>query len=347
VASQCDSTGVLEFAQRCGLDYHGSQAKIVSSYRDESSQMYYGKKGMTLCGAAIYHWDDDRIVVRFVDMIVTSSTQNSTQVQTTLESVIELVGRDFPLVRNVVLSSDNGAAFAAKSNIKYVWSRNSCGWNRNLFVIEWIFPEAQCRRTILDTHFALVGLLIRRYVREMGQVATHADIFAALSHRGGIADTATILLELKSSETQDGEAVDGDTEDMTGIRKIHQYDFHENRQDVLFFNHKGAPLKDVVRYTTVEPARQYAILKTFVSPKKNASIWSRRRGRPHNRRRTQRRPRRRGVLLSPSPSRLIPNLRDGSSDPRPQSAGPTSFWPTYFVTSSRRVQRSPMNFVCS
>jgi len=61
----------------------------------------------------------------------------------------------------------NGVAFTCKENMKYVWKRNKDFWGLSLTVTRWIFFEAQCGKTsILDTHFAYVGLVIIEDLQE-------------------------------------------------------------------------------------------------------------------------------------------------------------------------------------
>ena len=89
--------------------------KVEPSFLKEGSDQFYGKKGISLLGSWLRfrkHSNSPLEKVYF-DTVVSDSEQNAEQVQAVLTYLIrELLPTIAPLVRSVIIASDNGAAFS-------------------------------------------------------------------------------------------------------------------------------------------------------------------------------------------------------------------------------------------
>jgi len=250
--------------------------KIEPVNFNESSEKYYGKKGISLLGAAVL-WREqtsDPLRHQYIDTVVCKSKQDAIQVQTVLESVLVfLKTKLLKSVKRVVLVSDNGASLSNKLNIQYVWSRNKSMWDADLFVERWLFFESQCGKTILDTHFSFVGIMIRNFARSVRAVSSHRDVFDACKNDGGIEKTSTVLLDFERSEAEkDDEDDEKSSVAVTGIRKTHDV-FFENDLAKLF-DHTGAGVQSTVKYKVADvmEKKKYVIVESFMKvPTKETS----------------------------------------------------------------------------
>lgn len=249
--------------------------KIEPVNFNESSEEYYGKKGISLLGFAV-RWrtvENGPIQTHFVDAVSLNSKQDGVQVQAILTQVFPLITQLIPAARRVILLSDNGAAFTCKENMKYVWKRNKDFWGLALTVTRWIFFEAQCGKTILDTHFAYVGLLIRRFARKVRAVKLHQDVFDALADGDGIANTTTVLI-IFPADVDDDEPIQATSEDVAiqQVRRIHDIIF--NGETVTTFAYSGVE-KSCQEYNfnaeQIRPQVEARIEQTFRSPKTSFS----------------------------------------------------------------------------
>lgn len=208
---------------------------------NESSAEYFGKKGMSLLGVAIRYRlvSGGPIFTKFIDTICLNSNQDGNQVQAILSLVVPIIKELVPSTTRVILLSDNGAAFTSKENMKFVWRQNQQAWGAGLQVVRWVFFEAQCGKTILDTHFAYLGILIKRFARKVRAVKQHQDVFDALKDGDGIANTTTLLVNIPGASDEDVAAVaeaESQSVEISGIRKVHHIEFDEKVNTFMYSN---------------------------------------------------------------------------------------------------------------
>jgi hypothetical protein len=245
--------------------------KLEPINMNESSEDYYGKKGMSLLGVAFRFRATvgGPIQTEFLDCILVNGKQNGYQVQTVLGKVMSLLRVNHPEAKFVTILSDNGPALAAASNIQYVLSQNSISWGEaNLHVSRWLFFEAQCGKTILDTHFSFVGILIRRFARTIRAVKVHNDVFDALTEGGGIVGTTTCLIEYNCEEN-DEEDNGGAQSAAKGIRSWHDLLFSASGDppQCLAYNHSRGPISSRIQIGTSISPHPYVVVKESESSK--------------------------------------------------------------------------------
>lgn len=109
-----------------------------------------------------------------------SADRNRTDVATELEEI--------------VICSDNAGAFSNVTQAAFVnMLRKKFP---NLTIVKWVFTEAQCGKTFLDTHFAYVSLQIKKAKVDGGiLVMDQYGLYDALTYDGGIRATTTLLLK--------------------------------------------------------------------------------------------------------------------------------------------------------
>jgi hypothetical protein len=219
--------------------------KIQPINYNESSEEYYGKKGMSLLGFFIRFRvsSNGPIHTRFIDVISLNSKQNAKQVQGIVKVVVPVIKEIVPQANDMILLSDNGPAFTSKDNMKVFWNFNQDQWGCNLTLSKWVYFESQCGKTALDTHFSFVGIRLNRYARLNGAVKVHSDIFKALVHDGGIQNTATMLVKFNGAHDDDAEEVEDDKDtdsNVQEVRKIHEIIFTE--KGVTTFRFSGVNL---------------------------------------------------------------------------------------------------------
>jgi hypothetical protein len=174
------------------------------------------------------------ICTHYIDAVSMNSKQNGRQVQSILSLVVPEVKTVVPGATSIILLSDNGPAFTSKDNMAYIFRCNQTKWSTDLFVKRWIFFEAQCGKTALDTHFSFVGIRIRRFARIVRPVKVHADVYDALTDGEGIANTTTMLVEFPEDGGEDTDEKDDDPK-VQAIRKIHDIIFDESSVRPYYF----------------------------------------------------------------------------------------------------------------
>jgi hypothetical protein len=205
----------------------------------ESSEEYYGKKGISVLGFLL-RWrteDGGPVHTHYLDVVSSNSKQDASQVRTLMSKVLPVVKELIPSAKSVVIISDNGPSFASADHIKFVFDQNRIKWDWGLVLDRWVFFEAQCGKTALDTHFAFIGILIRRFARKARAVKNHQDVFDALGDGGGIANTTTLHVEFMTDEDdKDDDAGDKSDVKVSNIRKVHDIVFTEEGATTFFFS---------------------------------------------------------------------------------------------------------------
>jgi hypothetical protein len=245
------------------------QKVLPQSFR-ESSVEHYGKAGMSLLGAAVrFRLSNDNgaaVQTCFYDVVCEDNKQDTEQVQAIISCLVKVITQDFPGVQTIKLVSDNGTAFSSGENMQYIWSMNKINWgidsnNRAIRVSDWFFYEAQCGKTILDTHFSFVGIILNRYARSGSAVSNTLDIYNALAMDNGIANSSALLIGITRPPPA-REAVTAFK--LNGIQKIHEIRFVEAGIETL--DQTGARAVDRHKFTTTVAPMAYEIKQNFRSP---------------------------------------------------------------------------------
>jgi hypothetical protein len=181
------------------------QVLIVTDYKmkilpvnfNQNSEEWYGQKGNSLKGAFVRFREADGAPIKsfYLDTAFIGRTQDATQVQVGLEHMIHYLKAEFPAFNEVIIVSDNGAAFSCKENMAYVFCRNKLRWGCQVVVKMWFFFEAQWGKTTLDTHFSFLNIVLRCFSRDVRAVKTAVDVHDALVYNKGVAHTLSFLLD--------------------------------------------------------------------------------------------------------------------------------------------------------
>ena len=238
--------------------------KVLPQSYQESSVDHYGKTGMSLCGAAVKYVLEEGgpMQTRFYDIVCLDNRQDAEQVQSILQALTSVIKRDFPLVETLFLVSDNETAFSSGDNMKYIWSQNNRNWGLKegrLSISRWYFFEAQCGKTVLDTHFSFVGIMLSRFTRSVKAIAQPQDIFDALAYDGGIANMSALLLEIQRRPQGTNEGFK-----LQGVQSIHEVQF--SNLGIRTFQQTGAIDFAEYKMQGDVPQRAYRIVKDFTSP---------------------------------------------------------------------------------
>ena len=210
--------------------------KIEPISFNESSEEYYGKRGISLLGFLV-RWRTEEggvLLTRYIDVVSSEATQDASQVQSLLSAVLPSIKEFIPSATQFTVVSDNGSAFSGQENFRFCFGRNKVQWDCGLTLTRWMYFEAQCGKTTLDTHFSFVNIVLRRFAREVRPVKNHRDVFDALKANGGITNSLAMLAEFSPREVKE-DAENGQKIDQ--IRKIH--DVHFMSEKILTFHYAG------------------------------------------------------------------------------------------------------------
>ena len=213
--------------------------KIQPISFNESSEEYYGKKGISLLGFLV-RWREDEggdLNTRYVDVVSNNGTQNAHQVQALLNAVLPSIKDLVPSATQLILVSDNGPAFSGQDNFRFCFHRNKLQWDCGLTLARWLYFEAQCGKTTLDTHFSFVNIVLQRFARESRPVKNYRDVFDALKANGGITNSIAMLAEFNQTSDGDDEEYGENGQKIDQIRKIHDVQFEDER--ILTFHYAG------------------------------------------------------------------------------------------------------------
>lgn len=243
--------------------------KIQPISMNESSEDYYGKKGISLLGLLV-RWRsvaDQPLETRYIDIVSNLSKQDVHQVQQLLAACIPQVKQLVPTATTFTLVSDNGSAFSGADNIQFCFSRNQDKWDCDLVLKRWLYFEAQCGKTTLDTHFSFVNIALKRYAREVGAVRNHKDVFEGLKSGGGIANSIAIHALFNNTSEGDDEINDDSPAKLTQVRKIH--DVHFNNHSVTTFHYAGVKtgMNELSNQKKVPFESRVAIAESFTCEK--------------------------------------------------------------------------------
>src|SRR4051812_39876128 len=113
-------------------------------------------------------------------------------------------------------------------------------------VERWLSFESQCGKTILDTHFSFVGIMIRNFARCVRAVTNHQDVYDACVYQG-IEGTSTVLLDFEREDTAGDDDHDKTSVAITGIRKTHDVFFQA--EGISLHDHSDAPEMSRVKFS--------------------------------------------------------------------------------------------------
>ena len=167
--------------------------KVLPKRQNESMTEYYGKSGMSLCGAMLITKDADDFEHRFFDVVMDNvSTQRADDVIPVLEVVLREIKKEYNISR-VSLVSDNAGAFSSYSHIPFLYACNNVDGFPT--IVRWDYTEPQCGKSMLDTHFSYINLQLRHALLDGVGYTNPGELFKALTHDGGIRGTTVLLVK--------------------------------------------------------------------------------------------------------------------------------------------------------
>lgn len=148
----------------------------------ESSRDWFGKKGRSLLGCLLNVLIDGSVASRYIDMIVDGpGDQDVMTSMSLLEALIHHVIEEYPHIKKIYLVSDNGSHFSSFDMIYWMDRINQRIASKGVQVMDYLFSESQWGKSRLDTHFAYVKSLWRRWLAWQHDVSTPLDMFIGLT----------------------------------------------------------------------------------------------------------------------------------------------------------------------
>ena len=215
--------------------------KILSEVYRESQAAYFSKKGMSLLGTMELHttFNETNLQIEFCDFIIDgSSTQDAEQVQQLLVAIVHRIKNRYPMVKEILIQSDNAACFSNSLNLSFIFNMNIKNILEKLPIISrWIFSEAQTGKTRLDSHFSYVNLQLSKYVNSNNKIDEPLDIYKAFQFATGITNTACVLVDIKNSNAKEITKI----KTKLGVRSIHDIIFNLDFLQIRAFSELGTP----------------------------------------------------------------------------------------------------------
>jgi hypothetical protein len=214
---------ILDFAQ-----------KIIPSRNCESSASYYGKSGMTYFGAAIFLPLVGNVFFDY--LILESSSQTSLSVIPLLFVLLQDIYHHFPSIQYVQLQMDNANSFNSFLLFGFIWILNHLQ-SSHTRVSGIVFPEPQCGKTYLDTHFSYFKKAIRNELKSQGKKATTPfELFDIICSRP-IANSRISLVSLRDFDVKNQDNIKKFFSKVVKQRSVSEVQFEEKR--VLLFKHSN------------------------------------------------------------------------------------------------------------
>lgn len=129
---------------------------LVQVWFREAQQDYFGKKGLSVHGCVVMHWNGSKHVVRFIDQVFTSATevQDARAVAALLNVVRLRVQEMIPAARRIIIQSDNAAYYKSTQLLQWVAAVSRALPADAPRFSEWCFSESQvcvhCRASGCD-----------------------------------------------------------------------------------------------------------------------------------------------------------------------------------------------------
>ncbi|KAE9111012.1 hypothetical protein PF010_g10970 [Phytophthora fragariae] len=161
------------------------------------------------------------VSLHFVDMIVNNGTHDLFQVISCMEALIIHLHEAFPEATRLVPGSDNASVFASGEWMP--WVIKLTRKHPHLRVSRYMNTEAQTGRDMLDAHFSFLNRKANAFVRKDNVVQTPAELFAALTDDGGVANTTTLLVsvDLEKAEHFNNAKQNFSSKIRSGVMRIH------------------------------------------------------------------------------------------------------------------------------
>ena len=259
--------------------------KVLPRQFREGQVDYFGKRGMSLIGAMfVRRIEKERkgemiigLEYQFIDCIMQSySSQDSMQVMSCIQTVIENIKTRYPTIKKLTLQSDNASCYASHDNIPYVYHLNKEfeTKNKDIRVDRWVYTEAQTGKGKLDTHFSFVNTLFESYVEDGNDILTENDIYNSLTFQNGIMGTTAILID-GSLLSSNNKIIIGKSfkAKKTGVRETHDIKWVKNdeRTFVEIYTLSDVTLPETINADVLDKHQKHdlimSVLASFTSPK--------------------------------------------------------------------------------
>ena len=250
--------------------------KIISMRNREGQIEYFGKKGMSFCGANII-----RKVVKggvvgyehsYFDFIIDGyQDQDHIQVAAIIQIMLDEVKKKFPDVKRILLKTDNASCMSSHNNIPFIYHLNKEIKEKHgdYQVARWTNMEAYTGKDFIDTHFSFINRRLEAYVNNGNNVTTQQEIFKALSWKNGLAGTTTYVLDftglqslpyVEKTKNVRGKKPAATTQQnstqfkiKTGVKSTHDIIFEED--EVLVYRYTGVTTAEVVKDALLDQAK--------------------------------------------------------------------------------------------
>lgn len=185
-------------------------------YREKITE-FFGKKGMSWQGAAVFHTiekgSDVTLNVRrkdsgaakcvdlntlFIDHILSNDmSQDRVAFCSLLDAILARVSKELLLVKRFFLLSDNACCYQndlLPVMIQFIAEAHG------MRIESFVHSETQRGKSLIDAHFALCMMHINRYVNQTrNNMATPSDIVQALNSLGGVANCTAEMVRIRRS----------------------------------------------------------------------------------------------------------------------------------------------------
>ena len=250
--------------------------KIISMRNREGQIEYFGKKGMSFCGANIIRKVIKKGVVGYehfyFDFIIDGyQEQDHIQVAAIIQVMLDEVKKKFPDVKRVLLKTDNASCMSSHNNIPFIYYLNKEMKEKHgdYQVERWINMEAYTGKDFIDTHFSFINRRLEAYVNNGNNVTTQQEIFEALSWKNGLAGTTTYVLDftglsslpyVQKTKGMRGKKPAATTQQdatqfkvKTGVKSTHDIIFKDD--EVLVYRYTGTTTAEVVKAARLDQAK--------------------------------------------------------------------------------------------
>jgi hypothetical protein len=228
-----------------GMVVMDHKQKILATRQNEAQCDYYGKRGMSMLGAMLVVRvmnikGESEFLYHFIDVVMKNVTsQKAVNLYPGIECILHEV-KTTHNVSSVYIVSDNAGAFSAFAHIPFVHSLNQQP-NKYPFTKMWLFSEAQCGKSMLDTHFSFVNIQLKRALLNNVNYTNEVGLYEALTFDGGIKGSCVFLVtELDSAEKVFHQCllISKQSGFLKGIRSIHTFDF-SNTTEITVHHQTG------------------------------------------------------------------------------------------------------------
>jgi hypothetical protein len=165
----------------CVVDF---AMRLLPKSNEESSQEFFGKRGISYLSAGCVHKSEDGkcISTTYFDFIFPDScSQTAISVMPIMFRLLRLIKQKFPWITSVKFQMDNACCFQSLPLILFCYSMNE--YFENIKISTFIFTEAQCGKTATDCHFSFLKLMINQRVDLGSDARTALEIYHLLEEQ--------------------------------------------------------------------------------------------------------------------------------------------------------------------